>query len=162
MRQRFNQQNALAAIELAQMVADYCHALDRNEGAKGTIFFTEDCVVEVGAISYRGHAAMKKFYADVAQHAQSQQQEGVWTSRHGFINFRISALEETRATVNFIFVNFSGSGKPPLAGTTPTIVSDARFECRRDPQGLWLIAEFHATPIFMGDDPLVKNFVVGH
>jgi SnoaL-like domain len=161
MRRRFDQESALAAVELAQMVADYCHALDRNEGADAVIFFTEDCIVEAGAISYRGHAAMKKFYAEVAQHAQTQQNETVWTSRHGFINFRISALEETRATVNFIFVHFSGSGKPPLAGTTPSIVSDARFDCRRAPGGTWLIAEFHATPIFMGDDPLVRNFVAG-
>ena len=159
---RFSNEMAIAAIELEQMVADYCHVLDCNEGENGTPFFTEDCVVEVGAISYRGHAAMKKFYSDVAEHARSGEKDGVWTSRHGFINFRVSFSAETRATVNFLFVNFSGFGKPPLlASTTPTIISDARFECRREADGQWRICEFYGTPIFVGDDPLVNKMVTG-
>jgi hypothetical protein len=156
----FTPDTALAAVELEQMVADYCHALDRGEGARSTHFFTEDCIVQAGAISYQGHAAMKKFYTDVAEQVRNSLKDGVWTSRHGFINFRVHFADEARATVHFMFVNFSGSGKPPLANAcTPTIVSDARLECVRRADGQWRIAEFYGSPVFVGADELISRMV---
>jgi hypothetical protein len=159
---KFNHETAIAAIELEQMVADYCHLLDCNDGVNGTVFFTEDCVVEAGAISYQGHAGMKKFYSDVAEQVRTGQQNGVWTSRHGFTNFRVSFPEKDRATVNFLFVHFSHSGKPPIPrSSTPTIISDARCECRREADGQWRIAEFYGGPVFVGDDAHMNKIVFG-
>jgi hypothetical protein len=156
----FNSETAIAAIELEQLVADYCHTLDCGGGVAGIEFFTEDCVVEVGNISYRGHAAMRKFYSGLAQDIQTD--GTAWTSRHGFTNFRVSFPEANRATVNFLFINFSGAGSPPIVnGSTPTIVSDARFECCRRPDGQWRIQSFHGAPIFIGNDPLVNRMVMG-
>lgn len=157
----FDRETAIAAIELEQMVADYCHLLDCNDGVNGTVFFTEDCVVEAGLISYRGHDEMKKFYSAVAERVRTQQ-DGVWTSRHGFTNFRVTFPGKDRATVHFLFVNFSGSGSAPLLNASkPSVVSDARLECLREADGQWRIFEFHGKPIFVGDDPHLNKIVVG-
>jgi hypothetical protein len=98
--------------------------------------------------------------SDLAEDIQTGGKE--WTSRHGFANFRVSFSQPGRATVHFLFINFSGAGSPPIAnGSTPTIVSDARFECCRSTDGQWRIQSFHGAPIFIGNDPLVNKMVTG-
>jgi hypothetical protein len=158
----FSQESVMAGFELQQMVADYCHLLDCNDGVGAAEFFTEDCVVEAGLVSFRGRAGMKKFYSELAERVSSEQQDGTWTSRHGFTNFRVAFAAPDRATVNFLFVNFSAAGRAPLLNATkPSVVSDARLECRRDANGQWLIAELHGAPIFVGDDPHLNKTVLG-
>lgn len=158
----FNQEAVIAAFELQQLVADYCHLLDCNDGVGAAEFFTEDCLVEAGLVSYRGRAAMKKFYSELAQRVSSEQKDGVWTSRHGFTNFRVAFAAADRATVNFLFVNFSAVGRAPLLNATkPSVISDARLECRRDARGQWRIFELRGAPIFVGDDPHLNKTVLG-
>jgi hypothetical protein len=159
---KFDHESVVAAFELEQMVADYCHLLDRNEGVKGSEFFTEDCIVQAGLISYRSRAEMKRFYSELAERVSADQKDGTWTSRHGFTNFRVVFPASDRATVNFLFVNFSGAGHAPLLNATkPSIVSDARMECRREADGQWRIHEFYGAPIFLGDDPHLNKTVMG-
>lgn len=159
---KFDRETVIAAFELQQMVADYCHLLDCNEGVKGSEFFTEDCIVQAGLISYRSRAEMRKFYAELAERVSADQKDGTWTSRHGFTNFRVTFPAPNRATVSFLFVNFSGAGHAPLLNATkPSIVSDARMECLREADGQWRIHEFHGAPVFLGDDPHLNRTVMG-
>jgi hypothetical protein len=159
----FNLETAAAALDLEQMVADWCRDLDVNGGLNSTDFFTEDCIVEAGRISYKGHAAMQKFYQDRAERVRAEQKDGVRTARHVFTNLRFLFEGNDRVTLTFLIINFSGSGKAPLFdATVPSVVSDVRFECRRDAKGQWRIAEFHGAPIFVGNDPfLIKAVVTG-
>jgi hypothetical protein len=157
---KFTPETALAALELQQLVADWCHELDFNGGLDVTRLFTEDCVVEAGKISYKGHAAMQKFYADRAERIRTEQKDGVRTSRHLGLNLRYTFAGADRASVSFLIMNFSGSGGPPIFDTIPSIVTDVRFECRREADGRWRIAEFHGEPVFIGSDPFQNAAVV--
>jgi hypothetical protein len=57
----FDQHQAKAGLELEQMLADYFVVLDSEGGGAALGSFTEDLVVDIGVISYTGHAGMKKF-----------------------------------------------------------------------------------------------------
>jgi hypothetical protein len=157
----FNMDSFIAAVELKQMVTDYCAELDLNNGMNVTDFFTEDAVVKTGAIDYAGHAAMKKFYAERAEKIHALK-DGTRTARHGYTNFKVTFPEKDLATVTFLVVYFSGEGKPPLLNaTTPSIVADSKFECRRSADGQWRIFRFTGQPVFVGADPFVNKAVVG-
>lgn len=158
---KFTPETAAAALELQQLVADWCNELDVNGGLNCTDFFTEDCIVEAGRISYKGHAAMRKFYQDRADRVLAEQKGGIRTARHVALNPRYSFQGNDRATIRFLVMNFSGEGPPPLFDATlPTIVSDSRFECRRIANGEWRVAEFHSAPVFVGSDPFLNKAVV--
>jgi hypothetical protein len=157
---KFDQDQAIAAIELEQMVSDYFLILDSEGGGGALGFFTEDVVVNIGAINYTGHAAMKKFYEGVAG---AKAAGGDRTVRHGFINFRVVFPEKNRASVTFLNVTWAGPGKPPLTDATmPSIVTDVRMECRREADGQWKVFNYSGSPIFIGNDPQMKKMVVGN
>jgi len=157
---KFDQTAATDAFELNQMLVDFWHELDVHGGRKATQFFTEDCVVEIGAYAYTGHAAMKKQYDDHAEAVRAM--AGGREQRHTVSNFRVSFPEKDRATVSYIVVNFSAQGKAPVVNaSTPTLVTDCRWECRRGTDGQWLVVQFSGTPIFLGNEPYLNTQVVG-
>jgi hypothetical protein len=158
---KFDPDKIVATVELQQMVVDYCHELDVNGGINVTQYFTEDCLVDVGAIVYRGHAAMRQHYDDhrefVRKEYNNERVQG-----HGFTNLKIEFHGKDRATLTYLVVNFSAPGKAPIFNaTTPTIITDCRFECRLEADGHWRIAEFYGAPIFVGNDPYLNKAVVG-
>jgi hypothetical protein len=154
---KFTPETAVDAIELQQLVADWCHELDKNNCRNVMQYFTEDCFVDMGAVSYKGHAAMKKFYEDRNERVRTQQKDGIRTQRHGIALLRIVFEDKDRAVVTFLLINFSGEGPPPLMNaTTPTIATDVHFECHQDADGLWRIGTFIGRPIFIGNDPFLN------
>ena len=158
---RFDQETAVSALELHQLIAEFGHELDANGGLNITAFYSEDCNFLVGGNSFRGHAAVKKFYADRAERVRTQQKDGVRTQRHTITNLRISFQDKNHATLNFVIVNYSAAGKAPVFDLTcPTIVADCRMECRREADGQWRIAEFASEPVFVGNDPFLNAAVV--
>lgn len=156
---RFKGERAADALDLQQLVAEYCFELDLTGGLDSYRFFTADGRLEVGKMAFQGHDAMKAFYRDLV--AQATAGGAARTTRHLFGNLRIAFDGADRATLDFIMQNFSSAGAPPVFGaTTPTIVSDCRFQCRREDDGGWRIAEFTGAPIFVGDDPLQNKTLV--
>jgi hypothetical protein len=150
---KFDQETAIAAVELQQMVTDYLAILDGPGGGAGLDFFTEDVEVKLGTtISYTGRTEMKKFFEGVAERLRAEKDGR--TSRHGYVNFKVTFPEKNRATVTVISVSFAGSGKPPLLNaTTPSAVTDVRWECRREADGQWRIFGYYSQPIFVGNNP---------
>ncbi len=158
---RFDPKAALDALELQQLVTEWCRELDDNHGLDATRFFTKDCVVEAGLISYRGHEAMRAFYQGVAEFARATPERGIRTTRHTYTNFGISFTDRDSATVTFLSFTHSGYGDLPVAeATVPAMMSDVRFDCRRDGKGDWRVAQFHASPIFLGSDPYLNRLLV--
>jgi hypothetical protein len=157
---RFSPQTAREALELQQLVTEWCRELDDNHGLNATRFFTEDCVVDAGGISYNGHEAMQAFYRGVAEFARATPDRGARTTRHTYTSLGISFGAAERATVTFLSFTFSGYGATPVLGATaPNTISDVRFECRRDAEGEWRVAEFYACPVFLGDDPYLNQLM---
>jgi len=156
---RFKGERASDALDLQQLVSEYCFELDLTGGLDSWRFFTAEGRLEVGKMAFQGHEAMKAFYRDLADQAKAI--GGTRTTRHIYANLRIAFDGADGATVEFIMQNFSAAGSPPLFGaTTPTIVSDCRLICRREDDGAWRIAEFTGAPIFVGDDPLQNKALV--
>ncbi len=158
---KFDQEKAISAIELQQLIADWGYELDMNGGLNISGLCTEDCNYLVGGVSYRGHAAVNKFYADRGERVRAQQKDGIRTQRHTITNLRVSFEDKNRATGNFILVNYSAEGKAPVFNLVgPTILADCRMEFRRETDGEWLIALFDSAPTFIGNDPFLNAAVV--
>src|SRR5438128_1928378 len=66
---RFDQQSAIIAIELQQLVAEFAYEVDTNGSRNITRFYAEDGVFAVGDFTRKGHAAIDQFYADGAARA---------------------------------------------------------------------------------------------
>jgi hypothetical protein len=155
---RFNADNVADALELQQLVADWCDELDTNHGSQVTQYFTEDCRVRAGSIQYDGHEGMKDFYRRTIEASKKAYAETGRESRHVFTNLRIRFDGPDKATLEFLNIMFSSPGRPPIFdATVPNIVTDVRFECRRDANKDWKVAEFYGNPIFVGNDPFLKK-----
>src|SRR5262245_5297705 len=137
----FTAEQAIDVLEIQQVVSDWGYELDAkmsDDDGKGTAaLFTEDCFVDMGQVTYKGSEAMLKFYADRNVRVRAQQKDGVRTQRHGLGQVRVVLNGNGRATATFLIMNYSGEGKPPMidpkgSPTTPTIVTDVRFEFRKD------------------------------
>ena len=158
---KFDSKSAIAALELQQLVSEYFLELDTTYGMNSHEFYTEDGVIDIGKMSFRGHDQIRKFYESLAELVKTQEAAGIRTTRHVYTNLRITFDGDDRAIVDFIAMNFSRAGTPPLSGaTTPSVVSDARLRCRRDGDGQWRIAELSGAPVFIGDDPVQNKVLV--
>jgi hypothetical protein len=158
---RFDQETAVAAMELHQLIAEWAYELDANGGLSMPRLCTEDCEYLVGGVSHRGHAAVLKFYSDRGERVRNQQKDGVRTQRHTVTNLRVAFQASDRAEVGFLLVNYSKEGKPPAMDLVgPTIIADCRMEMRLEADGDWRISLFDSTPVFIGNDPFLNASVV--
>ncbi len=157
---KFTQEQAIAAIELEQMVVDYFEILDKEGGGAALHFFTPDVVVKIGAIDYKGHEGMAAFYKAGAERVKASGQTR--TGRHGYTNFKVVFPEKDRATVTVMNVTWSGAGSPPLMNASvPSIVTDVKWELKRDASGDWKVYGYYGWPMFVGNDPVLQKNVVG-
>ena len=155
---KFNAQTAIATIELEQLVTDYFWDVDMTGGRDAPLYYTEDCIAEVGKLNFKGHDGVKKFYQDRLDSIHKTQKDGVRTSRHVVTGIQVIFENEKRATVNFLVSTFAASGKPPLPDSTLVVaVSDSRFECRLDDDGHWRIMGFYGGPIFVGQEEFARK-----
>lgn len=142
---------------LSQFLAEFFKELDLN-GENVTRFYVEGGVFSVGGKAFVGHDAINGFYAE--RLARVKEQGGMRTSRHTFVNLRISDASAERATLDFINLTYAGDGAPPVLGLLgPSVVSDCRIACRRGPAGSWLIERFDGEAIFIGSDPVMNKML---
>jgi len=161
MRQKFDQETAQSAVAVNQLIAEWGYELDINNGTTITDLLTTDCKYAVGGTVFNDHAGIKQFYAARNERVRTQQKDGVRTQRHSITNQVLSFPDRTHATATFTLVNYSAGGKPPIMDLVgPTIIADVRMAFRREADGLWRIAEFDSTPVFIGNDPFLNASVV--
>jgi hypothetical protein len=156
---RFTQETAVHAVELQQLMADWCYALDIHGGEGITALCTDDCTYMLGGKPFVGHDAIDKFYAARNERVATQQKDGIRTQRHSISNFRVIFEGADGATVHFLLVNYSHEGRHPVPLVGPTIVADVKMGCRQV-GGEWLISLFDSEPIFVGSDPFLNASVV--
>ena len=155
---KFDQHSAVVAIELQQLIADFAHEIDFNSGRNITDFYTEDGTFAVGDYTHRGHAAIRKFYADREERIPLQHKDGIRVAVHTFLNPRVEVQDRENATISFTNVNYAGEGHPPVLGSIePAMVTACRMVCRREADGIWRIVSFSGTPLFVGNDPFVNK-----
>jgi hypothetical protein len=157
---KFDQQTAVAAMEIQQLVSEWVAELDFNGGLTMPRLITEDCEYFVGGTLYRGHAPVLKFYTDRGERVRTQQRDGVRTQRHTVSTFRISFPAAGETEFFFTLVNYSAEGKAPALNLVgPTIIADCRMQARREADGEWRISLFDSTPVFIGNDPFLNASV---
>jgi ketosteroid isomerase-like protein len=155
---KFNSDTAVIAVELQQMISEFAHEIDTNDGRGITDFYIEDGVFAVGDFTRTGHAEIRKFYADGAERARARSKDGVRVRRHTYVNHRVEVQDKDNATIHFINVHYAGEGKPPLMGAiSPAMVTECRMVCRRCEDGLWRIVVFDGMPMFVGDNDPVSR-----
>ena len=145
-----DRESAIMVIELQQLIAEFAHEIDFNSGRNITDFYTEDGTFAVGDYTHRGHAAIRKFYAEREQRIPGQHKDGIRVAVHTFLNPRVEVQDKDNATIFFTNVNYAGEGHPPVLGTIqPAMVTVCRM--------VWRIAWFSGTPLFVGNDPFVNK-----
>ena len=145
-----------ATLELQQLISDYWHELDSNGARNVTDYYTEDCSFIAGAaFNLKGRAGVRQFYDDRAKHVATEK-DGIRNTRHLAANVRISLTGRNSAIVEFVMVNYSGAGAPPVKDFTgPSMVSDVYWDCRREADGKWRLVTFRGEPQFIGGE----NFI---
>ena len=113
-------------------------------------------ILAVGDYTYKGRAAIRKFYTDRLVRVVAQHKDGVRVAAHTFVNVHAEVKDKNNATLCFTNVNYAGEGHPPVRGTiTPAMVTDCHMVFRREADG-WRITSFSGKPLFVGDDPFSK------
>jgi hypothetical protein len=149
----FTPETAAIALQLQQMLMEFTYELDVNGGKKITDHYTAEGAFLLGPYTMKGRAAIRKFYDDRDERVAKTQKDGTRTARHTFTNLRFDIRNSKDATIYFISIYYAGGGKPPVPNLGgPTTVADCSMECRREADGKWRVAEFKATPIFLGPD----------
>lgn len=154
-------EGALVAIQLQQILMEFAHELDRNEGRGIADFYADDGVFTPGDFAFRGRAAIAEFYAKREERVAAEQAGGQRTGRHTYVNPRVEIHDADNASLHFICVHYSAAGAPPIPdASTPSVVADARMDFRREADGDWRITVFDSYPMFLGQDPFVKKMLV--
>lgn len=155
---KFDQETAIIALELQQIVAEFAHDLDFNNCLGIADFYAEDGSFSVGDYTHTGRAAIRKFYEDRNVRVRAQHKDGVRTAAHTFLNLRVDVQSKNNATVYFTNVNYAGEGHAPVRGTiSPAMITTCKMAFRREADGSWLITSFSGSPLFVGDDPFTKG-----
>ena len=155
--QKFTPETAAIALQVQQLVSEFAHEIDTNNGLDIAEFYAADGVFFVGTTEYKGHAAINKFYADRLERIPSQHKDGVRVGAHTFVNMRTEIQDQEHASVHFINVSYAGEGHPPVRMTiTPAMITRCRMDFRLEGDGNWRITSFIGTPLLVGDDPFTK------
>lgn len=154
---KFDPESAAVALELQQLVSDFAHEIDSNNGLKIADFYTEDGVFFVGDTPYQGHEVITKFYTDRLARIPSQHKDGIRVGCHTFLNLRVEIKDQHNATVFFTNVSYAGEGHPPVRMTiTPAMITSCHMDFRLEADGQWRICAFIGKPLFIGDDPFTR------
>jgi ketosteroid isomerase-like protein len=143
-----NAEQALAVASVQQLIHDWAHELDINNGLNVRGLVTEDCTYVLGGTPRQGRADVEKFYRERLARL-SAQPDGVPTQRHILSNLRVSFRSPTDVSITFSLVYFTTAGmKSGLNHADPAAVADVRMDCRQDSDGEWRIAKFDSNQTF--------------
>ena len=141
-------EQALAVVEVQQLINDWAHELDVNNGLRVSGLVTEDCTYVLGGSPRQGRAAVEKFYQERLERL-SAQPGGAPTQRHTLSNLRVSFRSAGEVSITFSLVYFTTAGMASgLNHADPAAVADVRMDCRRENDGHWRIAMFDSNQTF--------------
>jgi hypothetical protein len=158
---RFTAQQVVVAFEIEHFVTEYWYEIDVNGGKNVQDFWFDDGHFTAGtAVDLHGATSIVEFYEE-RRELVAKGPGGVRTSRHVSTNTRYTFEGLDEVSLSTTIVNFSGAGRPPLAGSSPTIVGDGYMLVRRDANGKWRLKRFKAEMIFIGSDPFQNLRLMG-
>jgi len=141
-------EQSLVIASVQQLINDWAHELDINNGLKIAALVTEDCLYTVGGTLRQGRAAVELFYQERLKRL-SAQPDGVPTQRHMLSNLRVDFRTGAEVSITFSLLYFTTAGmKSGLNHADPAAVADVRMDCRRDADGHWRISKFDSNQMF--------------
>jgi ketosteroid isomerase-like protein len=145
---KFNMEQAVAVVAVQQLINDWAHELDMNNGLHISSLVTEDCIYVVGGAPREGRAAVEKFYQERLERLSAQPQ-GVPTQRHTLSTLRVDFRNAGDVSITFSLLYFTTAGMASgVNHADPAAVADVRMDCRRDDDGHWRIAKFDSNQTF--------------
>ena len=145
---KFTIEQALVVAEVQQLINDWAHELDVNNGLHIVGLVTEHCAYTVGGATHQGRASVAKFYNDRLARLSALPQ-GVPTQRHTLSNLRVEFRDSDEVSITFSLVYFTTAGMASgLNHADPAAVADVRMNCRRDSDGEWRISKFDSNQTF--------------
>jgi ketosteroid isomerase-like protein len=145
---KFSPEQTQAVIEVQQLIHDWAHELDVNNGLHVADLVTEDCVYVVRGTPRQGRAEVQKFYQERLA-SLSSQATGIPTQRHILSNLRVTFRSAVEVSISFGLIYFTTAGVAAGADRAdPAAVADVRMDCRRDGDGHWRIAKFDSEQVF--------------
>lgn len=146
---KFTSGQAVAVIEIQQLINEWSYELDVHNGANIGGLITEDCSYLVRGGVRTGREAVAGFYKERLE-TLGATVEGVPVHRHMLANLRVKFSSADEASIGFSLVYFSTAGmKSGTSHADPASAADVRMEVRRGADGEWLIAKFDSTPTFI-------------
>ena len=146
---KFTPEQAVAVVEIQQLVNEWSYELDVNDGVNMGGLVTEDCHYVVRGAPRMGREAVVQFYTE-RRATLSATPEGLPVQRHMLANPRVSFTSANEASIGFSLIYFSTAGmKSGTKHADPASTADVRMEVRRGADGEWLISKFDSTPVFI-------------
>lgn len=145
---KFNMEQVVTVAAVQQLIHDWAHELDVNNGMSISGLVTNECTYNVGGAARQGRAAIEKFYKDRLERL-SAQPGGVPTQRHALSNLRVRFRSADEVSITFTLIYFTTAGMAPgLSQPDPAAVADVRMDCRRGHDAEWQIAMFDSNQPF--------------
>jgi hypothetical protein len=158
---KLDRDTGLIVLTLHELLGEFVRELDFNGAKNITDFYTHDGVFAVADTNAVGHAAISQWYARRNALARSTLHDGVRVSRHIFVNTSVSIVSHDSAVIHFTNINFGGEGHAPVVGAiNPAMITDCMMKCRLESDGIWRIAWFGGTPVFVGHDSFVNTMLL--
>ncbi|WP_297493797.1 nuclear transport factor 2 family protein [Acidocella sp.] len=145
---KFTPEQAVAVIEIQQLINEWSYELDVNNGINIASLITEDCSYLVRGGVRTSRDAVAQFYKERLE-GYAATPEGAPIHRHMLANLRVSFTGADAAAIGFSLLYFSTLGMK--AGTDhadPASAADVRMDVRRDAGGEWRIAKFDSNMTF--------------
>ncbi|MET8652404.1 nuclear transport factor 2 family protein [Nocardia aurea] len=146
---KFDLEQAASAIAIQQLVHEWAHELDVNNGLVGMgELLVEDVRYNVGGTVRQNRDEVLQFYKDRYARLEATE-EGVPFHRHTLHNLRVDFGGANSATIDFGLAYFTTAGVAAKQEQTDTaLVADVHMEVRRDEEGEWRISLFDSAPTF--------------
>jgi len=146
---KFTTEQAVAYIEIQQLINEWSYELDVHNGLNIGNLITEDCSYAVRGGVRTGRAAVAQFYKERLE-TLGATPEGVPVHRHMLANLRAKFNSANEASIGFSLIYFSTAGmKSGTKHADPALASDVQMEVRRGADGEWQIAKFDSAVSFL-------------
>ncbi|MQY30927.1 nuclear transport factor 2 family protein [Nocardia aurantia] len=145
----FDPDQAVSVIVIQQLVTEWAHELDVNNGIVGMAeLLTEDVRYNVGGTVRGNRDEVLQFYKDRYARLEATE-EGVPFHRHTLHNLRVAFTGADTAEIEFGLAYFTTAGVPAKQEhADPALLSDVFMDVRRDDDGHWRISRFDSTMTF--------------
>lgn len=140
---------ALAYIEIEQLLHEWSYELDVHNGIDIGRLLTEDCSYHARGGVCSGRAAVMQFYRERLE-TLGATAAGAPVHRHMLANLRVRFNGADEASAGFSLIYFTAAGATPgTRHADPALTADVRMTVRRGADGVWLIARFDSEPVFL-------------